>query len=541
MNVKYIKIADQILFLSFVIALFCLLTNLIPLIQLDLISPLKSKSRYANTTRITFVIFFALLAVFSLRWKNFTQQSIFVQSITRTGIANPVFWIIAMSIYYGVSAFAVGVARHIAVETRAFDLGIFTQAIWNTLQGDILFSSIKENVSLLGDHFQPLQLLTVPVYMVWPSPLSLLAVQAICMTLCIPLIYIYACDITGDRKVALVFSLAFFLFLPSRGVLHEDYHPEILAQPLMFAAFIFYHRGRNIPALLTLTLILLAKENMCGIVFCAGLYLILFKRKFLIGTVFIIFSIAYFWIITHLIIPGISGLPYLYTGNFNNNFADPLLLFKQLLSGDTISYIGKLFMPFGFLSFLHPPTLLFCLPVLMQNLLSENEAMRSFNFHYTIGLTPFVIISAIQGFQALKQKFKLPEPKQNFVLVLIILLSLVRTGPSEYYYLFNSSNNINSHKNMISKKLRMIDKDKVVLTHNNLIPQTINRKYVYQFEYNHAPTKAEQALKYDADIIITEEEFWEPKSLDTEQTYRQLEEAGYHLIFWQDSFRMYSK
>lgn len=537
-----LQIADIALTLSLAAALFCLLTNLIPFVQAGWMEPLKSKGRYAQTTRIAFVTFFALLTAFMRFVPDFGRDSNFLNRARSCFEKQTGLCVSLMTLYYFGSAFLVGLTRHQALETRAFDLGIFTQAIWNSLQGEILMSSIKENISLLGDHFQPLQLAAAPLYWLWPAPETLLAIQAFCMTLCIPLIFIYARDVTRSRTAALTLAAAFFLFLPSRGVLHEDYHPEILVQPLLILGFLAYRRQRGWLLAVLLMLILTGKENMAGIVFCAGIYSVWVHRKWRLGSALIVGSVAYFVLITKWVIPFFAGgAEYLYSGNFNDTLAHPLRLAGMLFSGDTLSYIGKLFLPLGFLSFLHPPTLLFCLPVLMQNLLSENEAMRSFNFHYTIGLTPFVFISAAHGWTALNQRFPALNRHAGKLLLIILFLSLMRTGPSEYYYFANSLSNIDAHTERVREKMQELPAEVTVLTHNNLIPQAVNRRFIYQFEYNESPTKAEQALKYGADAVITEERFWEPKSMPPDQTYASLLNAGYRLAFHENTFRIFLK
>jgi uncharacterized membrane protein len=535
------KIADRLLGLTFVFFLFCLLTNLIPFMQLGIIDSLKSKTRYANTTRISFLVFLTLFGFFYFSIRSFIDQSSFLKTVNKIIFRNPSGFIFFLTSLYFLSTYGVSMTRHWALETRAFDLGIFTQALWNTLNGDLLFSSIKENISLLGDHFQPLQLIALPLYHLWPSPQSLLALQSLSMAICIPFIYIYAKRITGQSNVAVVFAIAFFLFLPSRGVLHEDYHPEVLAEPLFILAFLFFHKNQIKALFLTLICILLAKENMAGIIFIAGIYVGIFERKIRVGVALALIALVYFFTITHYVIPVISGAPYLYTGNFNDILSNPLAIFKAIFSGDTVSYIGKLFLPFGFLSFFHLPTLIFCLPILMQNLLSENEAMRSFNYHYTIGLTPFVVISAIHGWNVLNHKSNFFKKKEGLMMALILILSVFRSGPAEYYYFYNSSQSVNEHTREIRNQLSKIDSKYSVLTHNNLIPQSINRKYIYQFDYNEKPSKIDQVKRYSPDFIFTEEKYWEAGTSEANETYANFLVLGYKMVYQKDSFRVFRK
>jgi uncharacterized membrane protein len=540
-KLRSFKLYDGILITVFLFFLFCLLTNLIPLIQIGWMNELKSKTRYANTTRISFAVFLAFFSFFCLSSRSFIQKSSFLKAVKTICFVNSFGFIVFLTFFYFLSTCGVSMTRHWAIETRAFDLGIFSQALWNTLNGNILFSSIKDNICLLGDHFQPLQLLALPLYWTWPSPQSLLALQSLSMSMCIPLIYIYAKRITGQTNIAVVFAIAFFLFLPSRCVLHEDYHPEVMGEPLFILAFLFFQKNQIKALFLTLICILLAKENMAGIIFIAGMYVAIFEKKIRLGSALALIALVYFFVITHYVIPQISGAPYLYTGNFNNIFSNPLAIFKAIFSEDTISYIGKLFLPFGFLSFFHLPTLIFCLPILMQNLLSENDAMRSFNYHYTIGLAPFVIISAIHGWNVLKTKSDFFNKREGLMMALILILSVFRSGPAEYYYFYNSHQSINEHTREIRNQLSKIDSKYSVLTHNNLIAQSINRKYIYQFDYNSPPTKIEQVNRYKPDFVFTEENFWEPGTSIPNETYEQFLSGGYQLVYKKDSFRIFSK
>ena len=72
----------------------------------------------------------------------------------------------------------VALRRHWAGESEAFDLGIFTQAMWSFTQGHGWVSSLKDGVSLFADHQSPVFLLFAPLFWVLPRPETLLVVQA---------------------------------------------------------------------------------------------------------------------------------------------------------------------------------------------------------------------------------------------------------------------------------------------------------------------------------------------------------------------------
>jgi uncharacterized membrane protein len=89
---------------------------------------------------------------------------------------------------------------------------------------------------------------------------------------------------------------------------------------------------------------------------------------------------------------------------------------------------------------------------------------------------------------------------------------------------------------MAREKLGSIPPDVRVLTHNAFIPQTCNRKYVYQFNYSSDPTKIEQAKGYQADYIIWDLRCWEPNTLSLKKTLVDARTAGYSVSFEQDGF-----
>src|SRR5207253_752685 len=79
------------------------------------------------------------------------------------------------------------VLRHESYHSFGFDLGLFDQVFWNTTQGRLLESTMSQAIpvphSLLGDHFSPVFLLFVPLYLVFPHPETLLVIQTLALAL----------------------------------------------------------------------------------------------------------------------------------------------------------------------------------------------------------------------------------------------------------------------------------------------------------------------------------------------------------------------
>lgn len=530
------RIIQVIHVLAGLFLIFILLTGAIPFLQWAGIQGISSKTRSANLVRIFTTIFFLSLVAGRRLFPSLYNRMVAVRLGSKITESKARWWVTALFVIYSISAISISITRHLALETRAFDLGIFAQAVWNTIHGNFLFSSLKNNICLLGDHFSPLLALLTPFYALAPDPRTLVVLQALATASCILLVYYLARNVLNDSVLALMFASAFFLYLPGRSPLREDFHPEVLAEPLILLAFLFLMRNRVGLFLGFLLLILLAKENMAGIAFMFGFYTFCFLKKRRTGLSLMVFSVLYLTVITRWVIPAISGEPYFYQGFYRELLASPRDVVLRLLDPKAISYVFRVFSPLVFLSAFHPPTFVLTLPVLLQNLLSDNPVTRSLNYHYTAGLTAFVFISAIHGWKYLRKRFVFFEKRRSFMIGFVIFASLMHSGPSEFFYFWNSWQKVTERTRLIREELKRIDPSDVVLTHNNLIPQVANRRYVYQFDYRPNPTKAEQAEALQPDVMILAREFWEPATQPVSATLEELLTLKYKMVKEFDGF-----
>lgn len=533
---------DWLLLIGFIMLGICVFTNLIFLIEAGVINAEVGKKFTNKTLRIPVAIFFGLIAVFYYFRPRIFLSLRFVTAF-KEGILKYTWPLIFFSaVSYFVILSGVNVARHLALETRAFDLGIFAQALWNSLQGDWLLSSIKGNISYLGDHASPILFLLVPLYGVWTDPMCLLILQVFMSALCVLPLTMIVWQKTNSRGLCFIFALLYLIYAPTRSALHEDFHPEVLVEPFMFFAFYFLEKKRLGLFLFNLLIVALAKENMLGICFAFGLYTVLFKTFKKTGVGIMLASIAIFILEIKWLIPTMGDGTYLYGASYD--FAG-LSIFKALGlvlgDGDRWEYVLKVFLPFSFLPVFHLPTLLLAFPVMAQNFLSENETMRSFSYHYTAGMTPFMFISAIYGFEFVTSRILKTERWRTLLLVLIIAIALMRSGPSEYYYYYHSNSHRSEHTDLIRKKLSEIPQDAILLTHNNFIPQAVNRRHIYQFDYTAHLSKTDQAQQVNADYVVMDKRFWEEASGELESNLKQLSESGYQTEFEKDGFYILKK
>ncbi len=518
-------------------AIFFLLTNGIPLVQLGWMNDLGKKSKYLRLMLIFVPVFAGLMFLAWWKCREVFEKSIWVRlwrAVCRMPlrVTAPVFFLI-----YAAIMTWVGFERHLALETRAFDLGIFAQAVWNTLQGDFLFSSIKENINLMGDHVSPILLVTAPFYAIWPDPRTLVLLQAVAAASSFFPLALIARDKLRDRSWVLILLLMFFFYQPMRAALHEDFHPEVLAEPFLWWAFFFLDRGKTDRFLACLAVAVTGKENFLGVAFMLGFYALVWKKMRWTGVAVMFLSVTVLLWETKWLVPRLSGTAYFYGGNYARMLADPIHgIVLKLLSAESAEYAFKIFVPFLFMPFFDLPTLLLVFPVLFQNLLSGNGAMRSFNYHYVTGMTPFLFIATIFAAARLRDRHAWFRKHWALTGFLLLFAAILRSGPSEYWYFWNSRSHRTPHTEMVRKKLKEIGPEARVLTHNSLIPQICNRKYIYQFNYNPAPDKLAFASEYEPDLVIWDQSWWEPGTEALETTLEKFRGAGYSVDFERDGF-----
>ena len=85
---------------------------------------------------------------------------------------------IALAVAYAVSFCAISHFKYRNFNYNDFDLAIFSNAMWNTAHGDFMYTAIRSGC-YFKDHVPVILLALVPIYKLFPSPLTLLYAQSI--------------------------------------------------------------------------------------------------------------------------------------------------------------------------------------------------------------------------------------------------------------------------------------------------------------------------------------------------------------------------
>lgn len=302
--------------------------------------------------------------------------------------------------------FAASSLRHFLFQSTAFDLGIFDQAIYLISQGETPISSFL-GFHIIGDHaagiFYPLALL----YKVYPSVYWLFIVQALALSLgALPTYHLGM--IAGLKESQAVGMAAVYLLYPLIFNANLfDFHPEVIAVPLLLSAVLAVRLGKITWFCVCLILILSCKAVLSLTVAGMGIWLLFFEKRRFAGAIALFLGTAWFLIATQLVIPTLSGAEagavgrYSYLGNSvleiaQNLFFQPQLILGTLFSLDNLLYLVLLLSPIIWgLSAASFKSLIPAIPCIFLNLLAECPLQKDLVHQYSLPALPFLILAVI--------------------------------------------------------------------------------------------------------------------------------------------------
>ncbi len=292
-----------------------------------------------------------------------------------------------------------------------FDLGNMVQAVYNTAHGRFLEITTGElkprQMSRLGSHVDPILALFALPWLVWPSPVMLLVLQAVTVATGAWPAYRLGTRVTRDPRAGALLAGAYLLY-PALGFLVlNEFHPVALAAPLLLWAFLYIEEGRWLWALPFLVLAAACKETVPLVIGTMGVYFAIRKRSWrpLILTAV---AAAYFVVAVWVIIPHFNGDQSAFIARYGDYgqgagevvktaLTNPGQTVADLAAPDNLEYWLKLLWPLGFTSLLSPLTVLIAAPELLLNALSATTFQRRIEFHYTALEIPFLFAAAVLG------------------------------------------------------------------------------------------------------------------------------------------------
>jgi len=379
-------------------------------------------------------------------------------------------------------------------------MAIFSQTLWNTVHGKIMFNSLEEvrgPYNHLAIHMRPFMFLLVPGYALFPSPYFLLIIQTLGLALGAWPIYLLAKKILPPGNWPLILTASYLLYPSLHWVNTFDFHEIAFFIPLFLAAIYFLEMKKWGWMGLFLALAASTKEDAILIVLFVGLYLLLKPTKELsfwntqrkIGSAVILLSIFYFLLATKIIMPALGGGllrldRYAALGNtpseiITNLIRHPALLTQTIFTPNKLGYLFWIFLPVVFLPFFFWKSLLLIIPGILENTLTDFQSQFAGLYQYDAVIIGGIFIGAIYGLKKVLIRFPNQKILAERILIGAIILGFFFRSPinplSFPTAVFKSNPKWEAFRTMI----RLVPPKASVAAQTNLIPHLANREQVY--------------------------------------------------------------
>ncbi len=312
----------------------------------------------------------------------------------------------------------VSILRYFAFGAGGSDLGIFAQMFEYMKNTGLPLSSWERNelVSHLGIHLSPFFYLLLPGYMLFPTPVYLLAVQATAVGSGVFAVH-GICRKLGFSPASTLPCLLIYSLYPtlSYGCLNDFHEHKFLAPCLLWVVY-FVLSGNNLGLALSAALTLSLKEDAPIFLVTIALYMVLARGEFQRGVWLAGASLAWFAIaltllelfgqglMTHrygdFVLPG-QGAAQGLCSIIEVSFFDIGYTIRLAFEKGRIEFIAWTFIPVLFAPFFHPRVAAWCLllPMLLVNLLSSWPAQYDIFSQHVFGTVALLLASTFLACQ----------------------------------------------------------------------------------------------------------------------------------------------
>jgi uncharacterized membrane protein len=428
---------------------------------------------------------------------------------------------------YGVIFAHFTVQKHNIFHTRAWDLGIFNQALYNTLySGRPLYYTVELFLNPSGSYFavhlSPILFLILPFYAILPLPTTLLVMKSFILALGAFPLYLLAKEMLKSERTAFMLALAYLLYPPLQGANWFDFQPQVFLPLLFFSLCYFMVRRKWRYYFPILLLTLMVEEHVVFAVFLFAAYFMLkgdirslytsikpLKMNENLASLLTMILCVLYFIVTIYVKNFFPINPdYLERYKAVNAFSvlglegDPLSLpsyvlthpeqiFQALLYDYPLKflYLVLLFAPLIFLPFRSALTL-GTLMLLTPSLLSNYPAYYMIGVHYPLYVLSFLFIATIDGLKRLQLHAKTLTLKTILISTLFLMISTSPILPLSTAFVeegllmypsvtFLSEESVNSLHDLLTE----VPYNASILTQSHLFPHVSNRVNAYAIPY----------------------------------------------------------
>jgi len=297
----------------------------------------------------------------------------------------------------------ISVARFERLAVRSFDLAIFEQAIrhYAYLQAPIVDIE-GAGVNFLGDHWNPAIAVFAPFYRLFPTPVTLLVVQAAVIALgVVPLTRAGMRHLGRWSGVAV--GLAFGMSYGVQAAVDFDVHEVSVAVPLLAFALEAFLAGRWTAVVAWAAPLVLVKEDLGLTVAAIGLVLAV-RGAWRRGLGLAAFGLASFALIMTVLIPhfnaaGASGFSRMTSppGSGDSLLHNVRVFSLAVVTPGPRATTMLMMVGVTVLLSLRSPLMALVVPTLAWRFFSTNENFWGQSYHYDLVLMPIIFAALVDA------------------------------------------------------------------------------------------------------------------------------------------------
>jgi len=400
----------------------------------------------------------------------------------------------AVMVAWSAALFAIVRDHFVNFRLTRYDLGNMVQAVWSTAEGrplEITHGTTGEQMVRLGGHVDPILAALTPLWVIVPSPLTLVAVQVLAVALgALPVFWLGRRHM-GSEGAAGLLVLSYLAYPWIAWTAVDAFHPVTLAIPALLFAVWFLDSDRLVPFALCAGIALATGELMGVVVAALGCWYALDRRQRRAGAVITAAGVGWTCLALFVVVPAFSGGSNEFYGFYDEvggspwgivrtTFTDPVAILSAVGQGRDFLYVFLLGAPVAFAFLLAPGLAAVALPQLAANHLASFSSATDPHAHYVAGILPFFFAAIAVGLGRLSPIGRVRGA------ILVLTLSLAATimvgpwpgalgGSPSFYRLDTPPERIAA----LRRAIELVPDDTPVSSTNRVGSHLAARRYVY--------------------------------------------------------------
>jgi len=388
------------------------------------------------------------------------------------------------------------IQHHWSLGTSAFDLGIQENILWNTVHGDILYSSLMGG-NYLGIHTSLVLLLIAPIYALAPSTETLLVIQATALGVAALPLYLLARKVLDNSRQGLLVALLWLTHPAVAGANFYDFHPIAFAPLFLFTAVYFWWLHRWAPFWISIALLLSVKEELSIIVVLLGIVTLMSGNRRQ-GFQILAVGVAAYVLLQHLVIPHFAGGDHSYSwyysdiipagegprGLVTTVLLNPIFAIEFILTQPKALYVFQLFAPLAFLPFFTARGAVLISYGLAATLLASRPPLHQIGFQYALTLLALGFVGALLALVRFSDDGRRRALAAAVLLAVVTCFHYGMIWPRHHFtggfstIDFDYSERDRERYRKLNELIEQIPPEDVVLASENLVPHVAQRHIV---------------------------------------------------------------